>query len=391
MKTKILVECPEMIPSVKVGVLNILEYQKKCYIRFVRTMDVRKNDILWSDIVISVRGSEKVTSKILEAALNAGRYTIMFLDDDLLNIPSNIPIAEYYENSRIKENLLDVLSKSHILWGVNPRIIEKYSKYTKEKVGILGKVPMKIEIEKKEVGKPLRVLYAGSTDHKKTIQKIIGPVVQKFGKRLNKDIIFTFIGANPEIKNTNYHSYFENYESYKKFVKEGNFDIGLAPIETTEFYKSKYHNKFLEYTSIGVLGMYTDSEPYTYVIEDKKNGILCKNNTEDWFKKLESLIENPEEILTMIKMAQKEVYKNYNIKKVSGEIIEKIPQLINFNAPELELKDIKLENLKILFYKERLKFLLKVYGIKSLVVIPYKLIRKIIRIVTRRKNNEKIL
>ncbi len=382
--TNVLIECPEMIPSVKVGVLNILEYQKECNTRFVRTMDVTKKDILWSDMVISVRGSEKATSKIMEAALDAGRYTIMFLDDDLLNIPLNIPIAKYYENSGIKDSLLDILSKSYILWGVNPRIVEKYSKYTKEKKGIIGKVPMKIEIEKRKIGNPVKVLYAGSTDHKNTIQKIIRPVVEKFEEKLNKDIIFTFIGADPKIKNTNYHSYFENYESYKKFVKEGNFDIGLAPIETTEFYRSKYYNKFLEYTSIGILGIYTDSEPYTYVIEDKKNGILCENDPEEWFQKLESLIENPSEILTMIKMAQKEVYENYNIDKVSKEITEKIPQLISYKAPELKLKDVKLENLKMLFYKERLKLLLRIYGIKSLIVIPYIIIRKLIKIVTGR-------
>ena len=103
---------------------------------------------------------------------------------------------------------MDILSKSYILWGVNSRIVEKYSKYTKEKKGIIGKVPMKIEIEKRKIGNPVKVLYAGSTDHKNTIQKIIRPVVEKFGEKLNKDIIFTFIGSDPEIKNTEYYSYF---------------------------------------------------------------------------------------------------------------------------------------------------------------------------------------
>ena len=128
--TNVLIECPEMIPSVKVGVLDILEYQKDCNTRFIRTMDVTKKDILWSDIVISVRGSEKATSKIMEAALNAGRYTITFLDDDLLNIPSNLGVTEYYKDKKTKDCILDILSKSYILWGVNSRIVEKYSKYT---------------------------------------------------------------------------------------------------------------------------------------------------------------------------------------------------------------------------------------------------------------------
>ena len=44
---------------------------------------------------------------------------------------------------------------------------------------------MKIEIEKKEWTEPLKVLYAGSIDHKQTLQKIINPVIKKFDEIIN--------------------------------------------------------------------------------------------------------------------------------------------------------------------------------------------------------------
>ena len=384
MKTNILVECPELISSVKIGVLDLLENREGCNVKFKRTSTITKHDILWSDVVISVRGCEKASLKIIESANRAGRYTIMFLDDDLINIPLDLDSTKYYNDQKLKKYIFEILSKCQILWAVNPKIIEKYSKYTISKRGILGKVPMKIEIEKKEWTEPLKVLYAGSIDHKQTLQKIISPVIKKFDEIINNKITFTFIGANPEIEKTKHYNYFQDYESYKKFVIEGKFDIGLAPIETTDFYKSKYYNKFLEYTSIGVVGIYTDTEPYNLIVKDGINGFLCKNNSEEWYLKIKELIEKPFKIQKIIKNAQKQVEKDYNVKVVSDEILTLIPELTKYKAEEKNIKNIRLENIQLVFYMERMQLLIRIYGIKSIIVIPYKILKKIIKKIIRR-------
>lgn len=385
MKTNILVECPELISSVKIGVLDLLENREECNIEFKRTSTITKHDILWSDVVISVRGCEKASLKIMESANRAGRYTIMFLDDDLINIPLNLDSTKYYNDKKLKKYILEILANCQILWAVNPRIIEKYSKYTIKKNGVLGKVPMKIEIEKKEWTEPVKVLYAGSIDHKQTLQKVLSPVITKFDEIINEKITFTFIGANPEIEKTKHYNYFQDYESYKKFVIEGKFDIGLAPIETTEFYKSKYYNKFLEYTSIGVVGIYTDTEPYNLIIKDGINGFLCENNPEKWYLKIKKIIENPSKIAEILENAQRQVREDYNINVVSNEIIILIPELIEYKAKEKNIKNIRLENIKLIFYMERIQLLMRIYGLKSIIVIPYKILKKIIKKVIGRK------
>lgn len=385
MKTNILVECPELISSVKIGVLDLLENKEECNIEFKRTSTITKHDILWSDVVISVRGCEKASLKIMESANRAGRYTIMFLDDDLINIPLNLDSTKYYNDKKLKKYILEILANCQILWAVNPRIIEKYSKYTIKKNGVLGKVPMKIEIEKKEWTEPVKVLYAGSIDHKQTLQKVLSPVITKFDEIINEKITFTFIGANPEIEKTKHYNYFQDYESYKKFVIEGKFDIGLAPIETTEFYKSKYYNKFLEYTSIGVVGIYTDTEPYNLIIKDGINGFLCENNPEKWYLKIKKIIENPSKIAEILENAQRQVREDYNVDVVSNEILTLIPELIEYKAKEKNIKNIRLENIKLIFYMERIQLLMRIYGLKSIIVIPYKILKKIIKKVIGRK------
>ena len=384
MKTNILVECPELISSVKIGVLDLLENREECNVKFKRTNTITKHDILWSDVVISVRGCEKASLKIIESANRAGRYTIMFLDDDLINIPLNLDSTKYYNDKKLKKYILEILSNCKILWAVNSRIIEKYSEYTIKKNGILGKVPMRIEIEKKEWMEPLKVLYAGSIDHKQTLQKIIKPVIQKFDEIINNKITFTFIGANPEIEKTKHYNYFQDYESYKKFVIEGKFDIGLAPIETTEFYKSKYYNKFLEYTSIGVVGIYTDTEPYNLIVKDGINGFLCENDPEKWYLKIKKIIENPSKISEILERAQKQIREDYNIETVSDEILTLIPELTEYKAKEKNIKNIRLENIKLIFYMERIQLLMRIYGLKSIIVIPYRILKKIIKKISGR-------
>ena len=153
----------------------------------------------------------------------------------------------------------------------------------------------------------------------------------------------------------------------------------MAPIEITEFYKSKYYNKFLEYSSIGVLGIYTNSEPYKLVVRHNENGILCKNEVESWYSEIKKVIDNPNKIRNMIKKAQEDLVKNYNLNIVQNELFKQIPELLTYKAPLVELKSIKLKDLKYVFYMERLKLLMRIYGLKSIYVIPYRVLKKIVK------------
>ena len=54
-KTHVLVECPELIASVKVGVLNALAILENNTLqtRFCRTSDMQVCDLQWADILIT--------------------------------------------------------------------------------------------------------------------------------------------------------------------------------------------------------------------------------------------------------------------------------------------------------------------------------------------------
>ena len=112
--THILVECPELIVSVKLGVLEPLKYLEKngmAEVVFLATKDIRKEDIIWSDILITVRGCETLTRKIVCEAKRLGRFIIYYLDDDLKNDTIQISTAiERYKinNDYIQEQLAKI-------------------------------------------------------------------------------------------------------------------------------------------------------------------------------------------------------------------------------------------------------------------------------------------
>lgn len=378
----ILVECPELIASVRVGVLEPLSYLEstgKCKVTFKRTIDITKKDIKWCDILVTVRGYEDVTMKIVESAKNAGRFIIYFLDDDLLHIPEYLPSGRILQNEEVKQTLISIINNSNLLWCVNPRIGEMYSQYCDGK-WILGRVPVKTDsiVERIKNVNKVKILYAGSSDHSNTVQKYITPAVSKICNEYGSKVEFTFIGVNPklpELNNVKYIKYINDYNEYKEIVQQGNFDIGIAIILEEDFYQAKYYNKFIEYTSIGAVGIYTNNKPYTVIVEDKKNGFLCDN--ESWYETLKEVIDNDELRKACYINAHKLLDEKYSYTEVGRELEKLIPELVTYHAN----KTIKiiLPNTRFEFYKQRAITIWNKHRILFLIIILNKVILKLFK------------
>lgn len=384
-KTNILIECQELLASVKVGVLEPLKpLLKKGYldIRFKRTLDVVDEDIAWCDVLITVRAAEYTTLKIVEKARRLSRYIIYFLDDDFLGLPSNLPGCEIFDDKKTKQNILDILKLSDVLWCVNDLIGNKYGVYTK-KGYILSKVPINIKLKEKDiVDNKIKILYAGSESHKPLVEKYLKPLAIQLSQEFRDKVEITFIGANPKIdlnifNNIKIIKTFDDYEEYREFVEMENFDIGLAVLGVEDFYRYKYYNKFIEYTSIGCVGVYTDSEPYRLIIDDLKNGVLTLNTESDWYNKVKLLIEDENLRRECLKNSINLLRNEFNYEKVSEDLKTNILELIEYRSPNVEIRNVKLPNLKMIFIRERFFYFFRKYKFKAIPIIFYKIFKKL--------------
>jgi glycosyltransferase involved in cell wall biosynthesis len=378
---RILVECPTLLASVRLGVLEPmkpLELQGKCHIKFKETKDIVKSDIAWCDVFICVRGCEGTTLQIVKAVKEAGRYIIYYLDDDLLNVPEYALSYSYYSDKRIQKNLIRILGFSHILWVSNRLIGEKYGKFCNNN-WVQNHVPVVMDDEFKiKDDNSIRILYAGSIDHTPVVRQYISPIVRKLCSEFGEKISFTFIGVNPDINdldNVEIINFFESYEKYKTFVFEGEFHIGLAPIMLSEFHKCKYYNKFIEYTSINAVGVYTNSEPYALVVKDNINGFLCNNTIDEWYSAVKKAIVDVSLRNFCLINARKLIKEEFKPSQIAERLQRDIPEIINFYAPEVSCKEIKLTNMKISFYQNRFKGIWKRYGLLAIPIAMFKAIK----------------
>jgi len=381
--TKILIECPQLIASVRVGVmepLRLLEQEKCCELRYRDTKEITRGDVAWCDVLITVRGCEYPTLRIVQEARRAGRFLIYFLDDDLLNIPHGNSSTDYYSDNKIKVNLTKIISECDLLWAVNQKVIEKYQKWCGR--AVLSKVPAELRREPPGTDGVFHVLYAGSVDHSGMVQEKLKPAVIKLLAELPGELDFTFIGADPEIRGLPgvcYYPFYDSYEAYQKAVLNGGFSLGLAPAYHTSFYACKYYNKFIEYTQNGIAGLYEDCEPYTQVVRDGENGFLCQGEPEDWYQRIGELLLSREKVREAAQEAGTQMRAQFSYGSIDRALREAIPELVEYRAKTIQEDAVILPNMRWLFIRERLQMLCRIYGVAAVAVIPWKAIKMIVK------------
>lgn len=388
MITNILVESVELIPSVRVGVLEplkLLAEQGKCNLQFKRTNNIKIKDIEWADVIISVRGSEYSTSRIIKIAKKLNKFIIYFLDDDLLNIPQDCKSTLYYSSNNVKSNIIEIIGYSDILWCINKNIALKYSKYCSNNYA-LERVPIKVSKYDyvREEESPVKIVYAGSVDHEREIKEFISPAVIKIYKEFGEKVEFTFIGVNPEInsiKNVKYIEYINNYDNYRKVMYDSHFDIGISPIYETEFYRCKYYNKFVEYTAINIAGIYTNNEPYNFVVQNEVNGLLVNNTSDEWYEALKKLIINEDLRKRCIINARNLIEKDFSYENVAGKLIRDIPELLDYKSPKMRVDQIHLRFFYSLSYFNKIKLWWNLYNIKIIPMALIKILKKICKLI----------
>ena len=118
--------------------------------------------------------------------------------------------------------------------------------------------------------------------------------------------------------------YQDGYDAYTAFMAKCNWDIGLAPMPKSAFHRCKYFNKYVEYASFGIVGVYSNVEPYIYGIRDGENGLLVNNTTEEWLNALTKLIEDEKYRKKLSKNCLKEANERYPLDVLSEDYLKKI-------------------------------------------------------------------
>lgn len=349
--TKVLVVYTAMIPTARliIDMIDNMIKKTKGGVRTKKSINVKKKDIAWAELLLFVRGADPYMEQIAKAASLSGRYCVMYLDDDLLNVPSGD--IDTYKNA-----LKGCLYWCDLLWSSNRNILKKYQAFMKTPKCVEEKVfapigEMLPVFKEKQI---IKIVYAGSVSHADNLQEYIVPALNSVYRR-HRNIHVTFIGlAKEDLSDVRfpaeYIGWFRDIKKYRKYVAEHRFHIGIAVIKDSEFYRCKFYNKFLEYTSMGVMGIFSDCEPYRFIVNNEENGLLSENTLEDWENCIEKAVVNEKLRGECIRNAQKLLEKEFVMSKVVNSLLRKIPELATYQKNISYLVDFTDESLCIRFF-----------------------------------------
>ena len=348
----VLVTSTTFIPSVILcghSQLNHLEKQGKINYKFVISHFSNKRNIEWADIIVFLRSDSDLDMYVSKIAKKAGKHLIYVLDDDILNVPSYLSSAPYYLLPSTQKHIRTIMSNCDTFLTPSPVLLEKYGKSFKN--AFLIDEPSLNRIDKKPKNEKVKIGFAGSIDRAQDLNDILEETIGKLVKKYKDSIDIEIMGAKPAFVDK-YHlkhlPYQDGYDAYTAFMSKCNWDIGLAPMPDTKFHRCKYFNKFVEYASFGIVGVYSNLEPYVYGIKDGVNGLLVNNTTDEWFNAICRLIEDTKLRNKISKECLKQANERYTLDYCSNDFLNKI--MVDYSKPEKETRIPDLEFAKLILF-----------------------------------------
>ena len=307
---------PDVNPSIKVGLLDVLNQVKKDN-DFDYTISKPEDAIYNLDkasVVVFIRTLDKNILNVMHEAKKQGKKTIYYADDSLYDIPAHARGSEYYNSPEVQntlktfvENVDKVVTCSEWLSEAFNKKYNITSTWIEPSTEVSNIMPINKAKNKIVIG------YAGNIDHAESLSNIKEAFL-KLKKKYKDKIQFEFIGARPtfveEIDAICYPPV--SYPKYEMLMARRGWDIGIAYLEDTEFNNNKFINKYLEYSKYKIAGVYSDIPLYRRVIVDKVNGLFAKNDVNSWYKKIEKLIIDKKLRRKISKTSHEQVRNEYN-------------------------------------------------------------------------------
>ena len=349
-----IVEAFNLVPILLESEYKKLSEYTGIKITFKTHANITKNDINEHDIFIFVRSWDFFSLKLARKIKSLGGLVIVFYDDDLLLLSSQIQknIFEKLDSKIHAYCIKNILKISDVVLSPNEHLAKKYlslqniSRYATLTTHI---VTQKDINKHKNKNDKIKIVYPTS-GHFNHFDLYVRPDMQKICDEFGDKISFTFVGAKPNTSefSSKIEIHYVNFmplENYRNFMEKSNFDIGIAPLNNDEFSRCKYWNKYLEYTVSGVAGIYSNVEPYTLAINNGENGLLVENSSGAWYEAIKRLVYDSELRENIITNAQSQVLENFSPEKTTTNLLASIPEIKNFNLKRKHCNSIFIEKI----------------------------------------------
>ena len=280
--------------------------------------------------------------QVLERAHAQGKPVVLDLDDHLLALPEDHPdrISGWFADGL--PSLLHAMVNSDALTVTTQTLRQALLPYNPRIYVLPNYLDAELwqfrEPKVAEKGAPVRILFMGTPTHQPDLE-LIGEPLAHIAQKYAEHVAFIFFGAQPpsslesaaKVTYLPLHTY--HYQAFLQEYQQLEAEIAIAPLQDNLFNRSKSAIKYLEYTALGISGVFCALPPYAEVVHDGLDGFLAAN-PEEWEQKLKLLIESPELRLQSAREAQKQVRQHWLIQDHSGEWQDVYDQILEKKIKE---------------------------------------------------------
>ncbi|WP_414526888.1 glycosyltransferase [Nodularia chucula] len=107
----------------------------------------------------------------------------------------------------------------------------------------------------------------------------------------------------------------DKYPDFMRWMSQNiKWDLAIAPLEDNLFTRCKSDIKFLDYSALGIPGIYSDVPPYQNTVRHLETGYLAENHSHAWIEAFEILLNDHTLRQKLAKQAQAYVLSTRTLK-----------------------------------------------------------------------------
>ena len=310
-----------------------------------------------TDLVVIQRDFPRHTKFFLDlisSAKELGKPVVLDLDDDFLNLPTNHPdrLSGVFTDSL--PSLLYAITAVDAVAVTTQALYDVVSEFAKSVYllpNYLDDAIWKFKpLPQGKQDETVKLIYIAGQSHYPDLE-LIEPALLNISNKYGSKVEFVFYGIeHPILKSLKnaVHIPSKTYE-YKNFAEDvNNFDaaIGIAPLVNNQFNASKSELKYLEYSAIGLAGVFSNVPAYNQAVKAGETGLLSASQDE-WEKNISLLIDDNEYRRMIAMNAQQDVEDNWLLRDHAHKWIETYDQIYhNLGRSKIGISPVVRETIK---------------------------------------------
>jgi GT2 family glycosyltransferase/trans-aconitate methyltransferase len=265
-----------------------------------------------------------LSAELVEAAFASGKPVVYETDDLLTEVPADHRQADLL--LPLKPFIEEVARRAQAVVVSTPELAMRMRRFNAN-VQIL---PNLVDYHlfhrpPPEPGRQVNIGVVGTSARGgdfALIDEALRCICAEYGKRVR----IVFVGDAPagwkDHANAEFIPFSNDYGGYAARMKGLGLDIGLAPLVTKDFNACKSAIKWLEFSSLGMVGVFSNVPAYAGLVAQGKTGLLVDNQTDKWVRAIKLLIDQPELRLEMALAAQLQVFQEHSLQRGIGRYAE---------------------------------------------------------------------